>query len=65
MGVEPGFEPRQLDSEEEQKFQNVSLWHISYFKLVIFKKLQAQEKLWKQKLAFLRDSHMYKENMHL
>lgn len=32
--------------------QSTVLWHRDYFKLIIFEKLQTQEKLWKQSRSY-------------
>ena len=38
------------------------LWHIVHFEMVIFKKQQTQQKLWKlRSYPFVRDIYIYKE----
>ena len=46
---------------------NMPLWHKDYFKLVIFKKLQTQEKLWKPRETYpsIRNVYIYKGELSL
>ena len=45
--------------------QNMSIWHMDYFELVIFKEQQTQEKLWKltRNYPFVREIYIYKGNL--
>jgi len=69
----------ELSSEEEQNLppQNMPLRHKNYFRLITFLKKQKQQQKTKQTvdkgealktkkmLPFLRDTDIYKENLHL
>lgn len=56
-----------IQEEQILPSPNVSLWHKDYLKLVIFKKLQTQEKLWKPSKdnPSVRHIHIYKSNLPL
>lgn len=56
----------EFDIEREQNLspQIMSLWCEDDSELIIFKKLQTQEKLWLS-YPFIRDIYMYKGNLHL
>lgn len=56
----------EFDIEREQNLspQIMSLWCEDDSELIIFKKLQTQEKLWLS-YPFIRDIYIYKGNLHL
>ena len=56
----------EFDIEREQNLSPkiMSLWCEDDSELIIFKKLQTQEKLWLS-YPFIRDIYIYKGNLHL
>lgn len=54
-----------IEGEQNFPFPDMSLWHKDYFKLVIFKTLQTQEKLWKPSKSYpsVRNIYIFKEEI--
>ena len=60
-----GITRARAEGEQNISPLNMLWWHKDYFRLIIFKKQQTLEKLWKQSRSypFVRD--IYKKNLHL
>ena len=56
-----------IEGEQNLPSPNMPLWHKDYFNLVIFKKLQTQEKLWKPRETYpsIRNVYIYKGGLSL
>ena len=56
-----------LEGKQNILPQNMLLWHMDYFELVIFKKQQRKQNLWKRSGSYLliRYIYLYKGNLHL
>lgn len=52
-----------VEGEQNGPPPNMPLWQRGYFELIIFKKLQTQESVWKQSYSFVRKICIYKESL--